>query len=68
MDDDEMDAAQKLAAQIQQKARDAIAPLEREMALMDWPPEFRRILWDAVALEVAKQALRYRHPENPDHG
>lgn len=37
-------------------AEDTLAPLEREMMVMRWPPEFRRIVWEAVARVAANHA------------
>jgi hypothetical protein len=37
-----------LAAKIETKARDALEPLRREMRIMQWPPEYRVIMWEAV--------------------
>ncbi len=41
--------AEALAGKITDKAADALSALDREMAIMKWPAEFRAIMWDAVA-------------------
>lgn len=41
------------AERLLQKAEGALDPLAREMKVMRWPPEFRAILWDAVARRAA---------------
>lgn len=53
--------AEVLAEKIAKKAKDALADLDREMDIMKWPPEFRAILWGAVAHEAA---LREHENEN----
>lgn len=42
-----------LAEKIAKKAADTLAPLQREMDIMKWPPEFRAILWEAVSQHAA---------------
>jgi hypothetical protein len=49
---DQIDKAQALADKIKKKAEDALNGLEREMAIMQWRPEFKAIMWGAVA-EIA---------------
>lgn len=41
--------AEAVAEKIAKKAEDTLAALEREMDIMKWPPEFRAIMWGAVA-------------------
>lgn len=48
--------AQAIAAQIEQKAKDALRPLECKMQIMGWKPEFRSIMWSAVAIEATRRA------------
>lgn len=55
-----MEKAQALAGKIATKAEDALGSLEREMAIMKWPPEFRAIMWDAVAETAARRAQAER--------
>lgn len=50
------DKAQALANKIVGRAEGALAGLEREMAIMKWPPEFRAIAWSAVAEIAFKRA------------
>lgn len=45
--------AEALAAKIERKANDTLAALDREMDIMKWPPEFRAIMWGAVAHAAA---------------
>jgi hypothetical protein len=45
-----------LPDKIATKAEEALSPLNREMAIMGWPPEFRKIMWDAVAQVAAAYA------------
>lgn len=45
--------AEALAAKIAQKASDTLDALDREMDIMMWPPEFRAIMWGAVAHAAA---------------
>lgn len=51
-----MEKAQALAAKIEQKARDVLEPLAREMKIMQWPAEYRSIVWGAVAHHAASLA------------
>lgn len=50
------DQAKALADKIEKKARDLIAPLETEMRIMGWRPEFQEIMWTAVAQEAMARA------------
>jgi hypothetical protein len=43
------DKAQILAERIAFKASDLLRPLQREMDRNGWAPEFRKIMWQAVA-------------------
>ena len=45
-----------MAEALHRKAGVTLAPLAREMALMGWKPEFRAILWMAVAREAERLA------------
>jgi hypothetical protein len=47
-----IDIAEKITA----KAEGALHGLEREMIVMKWPPEFRTILWEAVAAIATQRA------------
>jgi hypothetical protein len=49
-----------IAHQITTKAEEAVAGLDREMALRKWPAEFRAIMWDAVALVASSCAADAR--------
>lgn len=48
--------AKALAEKIEKKASDALDSLEREMAIMKWPAEFRAIMWSAVAEIATRRA------------
>ncbi len=54
------DKAQALADKITAKAADALSGLDREMTIMKWPAEYRRIMWEAVAHEAANRACEAR--------
>ena len=54
------DKATALAGKIADKAQGALAGLDREMTLMSWPPEFRAIMWEAVANMAARRAAEAR--------
>lgn len=41
-----------VARQIQAKIDAATEPLEREMRIMKWAPEYRAIVWEALARKV----------------
>lgn len=49
--------ADALAAKITKKAEDALAGLDQEMAIMQWAPEFRTIMWEAVAAIATQRAV-----------
>jgi hypothetical protein len=38
-----------------EKAEDLLAPLDNEMRIMKWNPEFQKIMWDAVHLAVVNR-------------
>ena len=44
-----------LVRKIQLKVEDTLAPLAREMRVMQWPAEYRAIMWEAVMLEARKR-------------
>lgn len=48
-DDPDYGKAIAVAAKITTKAEAALDGLNREMKIMKWSPEFRAIMWDAVA-------------------
>lgn len=52
--------AEALAEKIASKAEDALAGLEREMAIMKWPPDFRAIMWGAVARAASLREVESR--------
>ncbi len=52
--------AQALANKITSKAEDALSGLDREMAIMKWPAEFRAIMWEAVVELAARRAAGAR--------
>ena len=72
-DQEQNKAAAALAVKIQARALQALEPVQLEMTLMHWRPEFRTILWHAIArhaftlaLEAereAEQATRDKHRE-----
>ncbi|KPF84493.1 hypothetical protein IP70_15840 [alpha proteobacterium AAP38] len=43
-----------LAERIVQRAKDTLAPIEREMRLMDWPAACQAIMWQAVMAEATR--------------
>lgn len=47
-----LEEAWKVTQQIAAKVDRLLEPLEREMQIMKWEPEFRAILWEAVMLEA----------------
>jgi hypothetical protein len=51
-----LDWATVLTEKIATKAEATLDDLEREMRLMQWPPEIRKIMWDAVAQVAAAYA------------
>lgn len=51
-----LEKATALAGKITGKAEDALAALEREMTIMQWAPEFRAIMWSAVAEVASRRA------------
>lgn len=58
---EELAAALELAGKIEMKAVELLRPLEIEMRLMKWRPEFRAIMWEAIgrkALSRAKEAAK----------
>lgn len=55
-----MATAESVAEKIAKRAEDALAGLDREMAIMKWPPEFRAIMWHAVAHAATLRAHEAR--------
>jgi hypothetical protein len=51
-----LEAAMAMMRKINRKVDDLLAPLEREMTIMQWPAEYRSIMWQAVLLG-AKQRM-----------
>ena len=49
-----LEAAMAMTRKINRKVDELLAPLEREMTIMQWPAEYRSIMWEAVLL-AAKQ-------------
>lgn len=41
--------AEALSEKIVSKAEETLQALKIEMALMKWPPEFRKIMWETIA-------------------
>lgn len=52
--------AQALAEKIAKKAAATLERLEIEMNIMKWAPEFRVIMWDAVAHHASLNAQEAR--------
>jgi hypothetical protein len=50
---EESTEAWKLTAEVERKARETLWPLAVEMRQAGWPPEARRIIWQAVAKKAA---------------
>lgn len=42
----------EIARKVQEKIESATAPLEREMRVMKWRPEYQVIVWEALARHV----------------
>jgi len=55
--DDHAHKAIAVAGKIVVKAEGALAGLEREMVVMNWPGEFRAILWETIADIATRRAL-----------
>jgi hypothetical protein len=58
--DDNLKRARALAEKITQKAEKALADLETEMNVMEWPSEFRVIMWDAVVETALRRSQAAR--------
>lgn len=56
----EMSTAEAVATKIEKKVEDALYGLDREMTIMKWPPEYRSIMWEAVAQEATRRACAAR--------
>jgi hypothetical protein len=55
---DELASALKLVAKIEAKIADLFRPLELEMRIMKWAPEYQAIIWEAVANRAAERARK----------
>lgn len=51
-----MEKSVALADKITTRAEEALADLDREMALRRWPADFRAIMWEAVAAVATSRA------------
>lgn len=54
--------AQAIAEKVARKAAATLERLQIEMDVMKWAPEFRAIMWDAVAHHAALNAQEARTP------
>lgn len=52
----DLESAKALAAKIERKAEDTLRTLEREMEVMQWPQEYRAIMWHAVAVKAMSKS------------
>ena len=50
-----LEAAMAMSRRINRKADDLLAPLDLEMRVMKWRPEFRSIMWEAVMLAAKRR-------------
>lgn len=57
---DQLKKSIALAAKISAKAEDALAKIDHEMTIMDWPDEFRAVMWEAIADTAAIRARQSR--------
>lgn len=46
------------AAKLERKVDDLLAPLETEMRIMRWAPEYRVIMWEALGHRALERAKR----------
>jgi hypothetical protein len=56
-----MATPQEVARKVQGKVDDLISPLQIEMDIMKWKPEFRVIIWEALAhkaISLAREATK----------
>lgn len=54
---EEEQQARDLSVKILAKAEETLRPLAREMRIMQWPPAYRAILWNAIARKAMKLAV-----------
>ncbi len=50
-------AAEDVARKIEDKITRLLAPLEIEMRISKWKPEYRAIVWEAVSHRAMQRAL-----------
>jgi len=62
--DDHARKAIALSEKIVTKAEDALSGLDREMAIMKWPGDFRAIMWETVADIATRRALEAKSPRS----
>lgn len=48
----DLEQAMAMVRQISSKVDRLLEPLQREMRIMKWEPEYQAILWEAVMLEA----------------
>ncbi len=54
---DDIAQALAIATRVHAKAIETLAPLEREMTIAGWKPDYRAIMWQAVAREAMLRSL-----------
>jgi hypothetical protein len=54
----ELAKVEELAAKLVRKVDELLAPLETEMRIMRWAPDFRVIMWEAVGHKALERARR----------
>ena len=57
-DSDQMEKAIALVTKINEKVDDLLKPLELEIKIMQWAPEFQAIIWEAVMLNAQVRGKR----------
>lgn len=49
--------AQAIADKVMMKANDVLSTLDRELTLRGWTPEFRSIMWCAIAQQAMRRSI-----------
>ena len=57
--------AKALAEKIEHKAREVLSDVELEMTLAKWRPEFRAIVWGAIADLAFKRKFEAEQQQRP---
>ncbi len=63
LSESDLKQAKRVTLQIIRKVDDLLSPLEHEMRIMQWAPEFQAIMWEAVMRGAKRRCEDANHRE-----